>query len=123
MTENYSTGPAVEPSDVRELIATLSAIPEAIQRSHALAERLRALDDDAILEAIRIIYEKTLTGDQDFLRLYNGLIVSGTLLKSSVPRGCRDSFILCRRHVTSRSCPYSWTFLRNSRVAVGFGLL
>ncbi|MEW6531422.1 MAG: hypothetical protein AB1473_11340 [Thermodesulfobacteriota bacterium] len=79
MTENDSTGPAVEPSDVRELIASLSAIPEAIQRSHALAERLKALDDAAILETIRIVYEKTLTGDQDFLRLYNGLIVSGTL--------------------------------------------
>ncbi|MFZ5866818.1 MAG: hypothetical protein ACOYXY_13125 [Thermodesulfobacteriota bacterium] len=79
MTENDFAGPAVEPSDVRELIATLSAIPDVIQRSHALAERLKVLDDAAILGAIRIVYEKTLTGDQDFLRLYNGLIVSGTL--------------------------------------------
>jgi len=79
VTENNSTCPAPVSSDVRELIATLSAIPEAIQRSHALAERLKDLEDDAILEAIRIICEKTLAGDEDFLRLYNGLIVSGIL--------------------------------------------
>jgi hypothetical protein len=82
VTENNSTGSEALSSEVRELIATLSAIPEAIQRSHALAERLKDLDDESILEAIRIVYERTVSGDRDFLRLYNGLIVSGTLAQA-----------------------------------------
>jgi len=81
MIENDATGPAVESSDVSELIAALSAVPDAHQRSHALAERLKELDDGAVLEAIRIIYEKTLTGNRDFALLYNGLILSGALVR------------------------------------------
>ncbi len=49
------------------------------QRSYALAARLRIQEPGFALDVMKVIRERALQGDEDFLRLYNGLLLSGTL--------------------------------------------
>jgi hypothetical protein len=58
---------------------TLSRISDMRQRSYALADRLRDTDVEFAVDVIALIWEKTLLGEEDFLRLYNGLVVTGVL--------------------------------------------
>jgi len=49
------------------------------QRSYALARRLNQLETDDVLNVLRLIRGMALQGDDDFRRLHNSLLVSGTL--------------------------------------------
>lgn len=61
------------------LIASLSRIEDRRQRSYALARRLNDLDPDDVIDVIKVIQEKALSGDADSLRLYNGLLVRSSM--------------------------------------------
>ena len=63
----------------QELVARLSAIEDIRQRSFALAQRLRKLSNEDICDVITAIRERAASGDRDAVKLYNGLLVSGTL--------------------------------------------
>jgi len=63
-----------------ELISRLARIPDMRQRGYALALRLRTRDDEFVLGVIALIWDEALKGEEDFLRLYNGLLVPGVLL-------------------------------------------
>jgi hypothetical protein len=65
-----------------EIVATLSKVADARQRGYALAERLNLLGADLIIDAIKIIRERALQGDEDCLRLYNALTVQGPLTET-----------------------------------------
>lgn len=62
-----------------DLFVTLSRIADARQRAYALAERLNDLDADLVVDAIKMICERSLEGEVNFLRLYNALVVYGPL--------------------------------------------
>lgn len=62
-----------------KMVVTLSRVADMRQRSYALAFRIRDADDDLAIDVIKVIWEKTLRGDEDFLRLYNSLLVTGIL--------------------------------------------
>lgn len=64
-----------------ELVATLSRIADMRQRSYALAMRLNELDIDNALEVLELIRGRAFQGDDDFRRLHNSLLVSGTLVQ------------------------------------------
>lgn len=64
--------------DVYTLVATLSRVGDVKQRSYALAARLKDYEPDFIVDALKVIRDRALDGEEDFLRLYNGLVVSGT---------------------------------------------
>jgi CBS domain-containing protein len=66
---------------VDRLLGRLSAIQDVKQRSYAVADRLKALPNDEVVGAIKTIREKALEGHGDYLRLYNGLLMSGTLVR------------------------------------------
>jgi hypothetical protein len=65
-------------ADVYSLVATLSRVGDPRQRSFALASRLKGHEIDFILDVLRVIRERALDGEEDFLRLYNGLLVNDT---------------------------------------------
>ncbi len=65
--------------DPEELVARLSAVPEMRQRSYALASRLCDLANHVVVMVINFIREKAILGDENYLRLYNGLLCSDTL--------------------------------------------
>lgn len=64
--------------DVHSLVGTLSRVGDARQRSFALASRLKGHETDFILDVLRVIRERALDGEEDFLKLYNGLLVGDT---------------------------------------------
>jgi hypothetical protein len=66
---------------VEDLVAPLSKIRDVVQRSHALAGRLKLLGDAAVLEAIRIIRERAVEGNDVYRSLYNGLLCSNVLIE------------------------------------------
>ena len=47
-----------------------------IQRGFALAERLRPLEDEALVSIIKDIYDKAACGEEDFVSLYSGIVGS-----------------------------------------------
>lgn len=61
------------------LVGTLSRVGDVRQRSFALASRLKGCEIDSILDVLKAIRERALDGEEDFLRLYNGLMVSDML--------------------------------------------
>lgn len=63
-------------SAVYDLVATLSRVGDVRQRSFALASRLKDRDIDFIIDALKVIKERALDGEEDFLRLYNGLLIT-----------------------------------------------
>jgi hypothetical protein len=65
-----------------KMVATLSRVYDPRQRSYALAFRLKEAEDDLALDIIKVIWEKALLGQEDFLRLYNSLLVTGILAES-----------------------------------------
>jgi hypothetical protein len=60
--------------DPGELVKTLARIPDANQRGYALAERLRDMENDRVLEILKGILDHAVLGDEDSLRLYYGLL-------------------------------------------------
>jgi hypothetical protein len=62
-----------------KMVKTLSRVADMRQRSYALACRIRDADDELAVEVIKTIWEKALQGEEDFLRLYNSLLVTGIL--------------------------------------------
>jgi len=62
-----------------ELVGRLARIPDMRQRGYALAFRLRTRDNELILDVIALIREKALKGEEDFLMLYNSLLVPRAL--------------------------------------------
>jgi hypothetical protein len=65
--------------DIQELVVTLARIPDLQQRSYALASRLKDYPVEFILEVFTTIRERALSGNVDFLRLFNGLLISRAL--------------------------------------------
>jgi hypothetical protein len=68
-----------ECADICYLVRRLSRIQDMRQRSYALATRLTDRDPVFTLDVIKAISERALQGDEDSLRLYNGLMLSGAL--------------------------------------------
>ncbi len=68
-------------SSIFALVAHLSRIEDKHQRGYALAKRLNGLDIDTAVEVIKAIRSGALNGDEDSLRLYNGLLVRGTMME------------------------------------------
>ena len=62
-----------------DLLKTLSGILDLKQRSYALATRLSGMDNADIIDMLRLIRDRSLAGRVEFVRLYHGLLVSGTL--------------------------------------------
>ncbi len=62
-----------------ELVSKLSSISDVRQRSYALASRLQALENAMVLDALKAIHKRTLAGDVEYRKLYNGLLISGVL--------------------------------------------
>lgn len=60
-------------------IGGLSRINDARQRGYALAERLDKLDVDSAIDVVKTIRKKAMEGHEDYLRLYNGLLVCNAL--------------------------------------------
>jgi len=71
--------PGEEEFSAEHFVARLSNIRDVVQRSHALADRLKLLGDDAVLEAIKVIQERAISGNDVYRSLYNGLLCSGVL--------------------------------------------
>jgi hypothetical protein len=65
--------------DPGDLALKLSAIPDVKQRSHVLARSLAALQDENVVYLVKIIKERALMGDGDYLKVYNGLLCAGVL--------------------------------------------
>jgi hypothetical protein len=63
------------------LVAHLSRIEDKQQRGYALAIRLNEMDLDTAIGVIKVIRSKALKGNEDSLRLYNGLILRTTMLE------------------------------------------
>lgn len=70
---------AVDLAIAEKMVVTLSRISDMRQRSYALADRLKNVDVPLAVDVIALIWERALLGEEDFLRLYNGLVVTGTL--------------------------------------------
>jgi hypothetical protein len=70
-----------ECADICCLVKRLSRIQDMRQRSYALAARLMDQEPALALDVIRAVRERALQGDEDSLRLYNGLLLSGTLVE------------------------------------------
>lgn len=66
-------------SPAERMVVTLSRVADMRQRSYALAYRLGEVEDDLALDVIRVIWEKALLAHEDYLRLYNSLLVTGVL--------------------------------------------
>lgn len=64
---------------VEGLVLRLSRISDVRQRSYALAERLKEVENELAVDVLGVIWERVLKSDEDFVRLYNGLIVTGIL--------------------------------------------
>jgi len=64
---------------IEGLVLGLSRISDVRQRSYALAERLKEVEIELAVDVLGVIWEKVLESDEDFVRLYNGLIVTGIL--------------------------------------------
>lgn len=64
---------------VDETVRSLAGITDLKQRAYALASRLSSLEIEAIVEMVKAIREMALAGDEDCLRLYNALTVTGIL--------------------------------------------
>lgn len=62
-----------------ELLERLSGITDMKQRSYALATRLSGMENADVLHMLGFIRDKVLAGRVEFVRLYHGLLVSGTL--------------------------------------------
>lgn len=67
------------------LLARLSAIRDIKQRSYAVADRLRPLSNDEVIGIIRLIRDRALSGHEDYMLVYNGLMVSGALARVMGP--------------------------------------
>jgi hypothetical protein len=65
---------------INELVLTLARISDRTQRSHALATRLNTFTDGQAVGVMKIIRERALNGNSEFLRLYNSLLVGGILV-------------------------------------------
>lgn len=65
---------------VNGMVLTLARISDRKQRSHALAARLGTFTDCQAVGIMKIIRERALDGNADFLRLYNSLLVDGVLV-------------------------------------------
>jgi len=63
------------------LVAHLTRIEDRRQRAYALAMRLNELAPDTVIDVIKAIRSEALNGDEDALRLYNGLILRSTILE------------------------------------------
>ncbi|MBM3299711.1 MAG: hypothetical protein FJY85_07135 [Deltaproteobacteria bacterium] len=61
------------------IVLRLSRIADVRQRSYALAERLNELEVEAAVDVIKEIRQKAMDGHEDCLRLFNGLMLVGTL--------------------------------------------
>ncbi len=64
---------------VDETVRTLARIVDIRQRGYALAGRLAGLEIEAAVDTVKAIREMALVGDEDCLRLYNALTVTGIL--------------------------------------------
>ena len=62
------------PEALECLVSNLARIEDMTQRAHAVASRLMTLEDDVLLDLVTMIRDKALRGQDDFLRLYNGLL-------------------------------------------------
>lgn len=60
-------------------IENLSAIRDVRQRAYALATRLQELADDAVVDLMKAIHEKSLHGHAGFRALYNALTIPSVL--------------------------------------------
>ena len=85
-----------EYADICRLVKRLSRIQDMRQRSYALAARLAGQEPRFALEAIKAIRERALQGDDDFLRLYNGLTVSGTLVEVLGPEKISELIVVAQ---------------------------
>lgn len=90
-SRDATDGGAVEHDEtldhVDRLLGRLSAIQDVKQRSYAVADRLKPLPNEEVVGAIKTIRQKALAGHGDYLPLYNGLLMSGTLVQvMGVPR-------------------------------------
>jgi hypothetical protein len=77
--------PLIEEEDLspaEQMVVKLSRVADMRQRSHALALRLSEVEDDFALDVIKVIWEKALLAHEDYLRLYNSLLVSGILAEA-----------------------------------------
>jgi len=57
------------------LVDSLSRVTDVRQRAYALANRLKDQDSSLIVDILGLVREKALLGHEDFLRLYNSLVV------------------------------------------------
>jgi len=62
-----------------ERVLSLARIEDVRQRGYALAGRLACLENDVAADTVKAIRERALAGDEDCLRLYNALTVTGIL--------------------------------------------
>jgi hypothetical protein len=61
------------------LAETLSRISDVRQRAYALASRLKDEDTSFVINLLRVVRERAFLGHEDFLRIYNCLILPDTL--------------------------------------------
>ncbi|MBI4962303.1 MAG: hypothetical protein HY913_03425 [Desulfomonile tiedjei] len=62
-------------AEVKRLVGTLSRVTDVRQRAYALAFRLKGEDSSTIVDILRLIRERALVGHEDFMGLYNSLVV------------------------------------------------
>lgn len=80
----------MQTDDIREtyvktaerLVQTLARISDRLQRSHALAARLKRCTNLLAIEIMRLIRDHARDGKEDFVRLYNSLLVDRVLAET-----------------------------------------
>ncbi len=63
-----------DPEALESLVSSLARIEDIRQRAYAVATRLTSLEDPVLLDLLIMIRDKAVHGQDDFLRLYNGLL-------------------------------------------------
>jgi hypothetical protein len=66
-------------SEAYQLVNRLARIPDMRQRGYALALRLQTRNDELVLDVIGLIRDNAMKGQEDFLRLYNSVLVPGVM--------------------------------------------
>jgi hypothetical protein len=63
-----------------EFVRNLSGVRDVVQRGFALAERLHGLEDEAIVDVIKGVYDRAVSGEEDYVALYAGIVGSDAFM-------------------------------------------